>query len=140
MQAQMWVWFLFFFFLLLVLLKIVDCVLRFMQKINFNYTHANYQNLPLIMPKGEKEALPNFCLTVHICSTVSSQWLNRTLVTAAFIKASFWTASHLVSSSSQAILMPFPPPPAEALIMTGQPNSGEQLDRSSNFDQLVIQT
>lgn len=49
-------------FLLLILLKIVDCALRFMQKINFNYTHANYPNLPLIMPKGEKQVLPNFCL------------------------------------------------------------------------------
>lgn len=44
---------------------------------------------------------------------------NKTLVTAIFIKSIFWTESHLVSSSSQAIRMPFPPPPAEALIITG---------------------
>lgn len=51
---------------------------------------------------------------------------NKTPVTAIFIKSIFWTDSHLVSSSSQAIRMPFPPPPAEALIMTGQPNSREE--------------
>lgn len=44
---------------------------------------------------------------------------NKTLVTAIFIKSACQAASHLVSSSSQAMRMPFPPPPAEALIITG---------------------
>lgn len=40
---------------------------------------------------------------------------------------------NLVSSSFQAILIPFPPPPADALIITGYPSNNTKIKQHHNY-------